>query len=108
MDANEFARRHPELFEALDSIEHPMRRMTAQDVATERRQGRREAVWGTAGCLAVFLLLLAGYGWWEWGGWALVLLGAVGAVLAGSLVELVLHLTGRVYVIDPYNGEVHD
>lgn len=99
MDADEFARAHPELASAVDDA-------TAGRMADGLyREARNETLRAVAAALGLVVLLLCGWLWWGWGVWALIGLGATGAAAAGGLIELIGLATGRVPIVTAIQEE---
>lgn len=82
--AQRFADEHPELAREMD--EAAVQAMVAEST----REVVRETAIGTAFIAALFVLLLAGRVWWDWGAWSLVALGAAGLITVSGAIELAL------------------
>ncbi|GAA5103967.1 hypothetical protein [Haloechinothrix salitolerans] len=99
MDADDFARSHPELASAVDDA------TAGQMVEGLYREARNTVLRGLMPTLAVFALLLCGWLWWGWGQWTLIGIGATGAAAAGGLIELYGLATGRIPVVTAIREE---
>ena len=99
MDADDFARSHPELASAVDDA------TAGQMVEGLYREARDTVLRGLMPTLTVLALLLCGWLWWDWGPWTLIGIGATGAAAAGGLIELHGLATGRIPVMTAIREE---
>lgn len=101
MSAHDWANEHPELAAELADVGREPPDLTA---------ARGAALYDTLRAVVIvtigWTVVLAGHLWWGWGSWALVLLGAVGAVLLGGLMELGSLVFRRVEWVNNITEEV--